>query len=240
MVSLNDEAEAFAGILTEIVNGTITTDARFVVTTLKDNPNLAWVFPEGSTLTERRIIPINSGLKSGQPIRLWLSTWFRVSLNDSGEHLAVQSSAFALVLDEKSNRPAVRVEYERDRGNEPDDSIPGAHRRSAAHVQIHGSSEELAYIQGLQGSGPLRTLDKFHIPVGGRRFRPTLEDFIEFLWSERLISPLKVGWQQVLSKHRSNWLSLQLRAAVRSDPATAIAQLEIMGYKVDQSAIGKN
>jgi len=240
VVSLNDEAEEFAEVLTEIVNGTITTNARFVVTSFKDRPNLAWVFPKGSTLAKRLTIPINSGLKSDQSTRLWLGTWFQVSLNDSRGYLSVQSSAFALTLNEETGRPAIRVEYERDRGNEPDDSTPGRHRRSAAHVQIHGSSEELAYIQGLQGTRTLRTLDKFHISVGGRRFRPTLEDFIEFLWSERLIGPLHDGWQQVLAKHRSNWLILQLRAAVRSDPNTAIAQLEAMGYKMDSSPNGNN
>ncbi|MHB1089846.1 MAG: hypothetical protein ACYC06_00305 [Ilumatobacteraceae bacterium] len=240
MVSLNVAAEAFAGILTEVVNGTVTSDARFVVTLFKDHPNLAWVFPEGSTPGKRLTIPVNSGLKSDQPIRLSLDTRFQVRLDDFREHLAVQSSVFALVLDEKSKRPAVRVKYDRDRGSEPDDSTPGLHRRSAAHVQIHGSSEELAYIQGLHGNEPLRTLDKFHIPVGGRRFRPTLEDFIEFLWSERLIGPLHVGWQQVLAQHRSNWLDLQLRTAVRGNPTTAIAQLEAMGYKLNSPPNGNN
>lgn len=240
MASLNVAAETFAGILTEVVNGTVTRGARFVVTPFKDRPNLAWVFPEGSIPAKRLTIPINSGLKSDQPTRLSLDTWFQVRLDDPREHLAVQSSVFALVMDEKSKRPAVRVEYDRDRGNEPDDATPGLHRRSAAHVQIHGSSEELAYIQGLHGSEPLRTLDKFHIPVGGRRFRPTLEDFIEFLWSERLIGPLHDGWQQVLARHRSNWLDLQLRAAVRGDPATAIAQLEVMGYKVNPPPSGNH
>jgi hypothetical protein len=124
------------------------------------------------------------------------------------------------------------VEYERDKGNEPDDAVPGRHRRSAAHVQIHGSSEELAYIQGLYGSRPLRGLASFHIPVGGRRFRPTLEDFIEFLWAERLIPTVHDGWQDVLQHHRTEWLRRQLRAAVRSDPSTAVAQLEVMGYTV--------
>lgn len=232
MVSLNSAAETFAAILTAVVNGTVNRDARFVVTPLKEDQNLVWIFAEGSTPARRLDIPIVAGLKRGQPVRLWLGTSFQVRLDDSREHLAVQSSIFALIIDEKSQRPAVRVEYDRDRGNEPDDATPGAHRRSAAHVQIHGSSEELAYIQGLQGSEPLRGLEKFHIPVGGRRFRPSLEDFIEFLWTERLIGPLHNGWQEVLAKHRSHWLDLQLQAAVRGDPATAIAQLEAMGYKI--------
>ncbi len=235
MVNLNSAAAAFAAILTAVVNGTVNRDARFVVTPLKDDPNLVWIFAEGSTPANRLDVPIVAGLKRGQPVRLWLGTSFQVCLNDSREHPSVQSSVFALVIGEKSKRPAVRVEYERGRGNEPDDATAGVHRRSAAHVQIHGSSEELAYIQGLQGGEPLRGLEKFHIPVGGRRFRPSLEDFIEFLWAERLIGPLHNGWQEVLAKHRSHWLDLQLQAAVRSDPITAIAQLEAMGYMLSPS-----
>lgn len=235
MIGLNSAAEAFAAILTKVVNGTVTSGARFVVVPLTDDPNLVWIFAEGSTPTKRLDFPINVGLNLDQPVRLWLRTWFQVRLDDARDHLAVQSSVFALVIDEKYKRPTVRVEYDRGRGNEPDDAIPGAHRRSAAHVQIHGSSEELAYIQGLQGDRPLRGLDKFHIPVGGRRFRPSLEDFIEFLWAERLVGSLHNGWQEVLIKHRSHWLDLQLRAAVRGDPTTAIAQLEAMGYKLSSS-----
>ena len=93
---------------------------------------------------------------------------------------------FALVIDEATARPAVRLEYDRDFGSEPDDTRLGVHRRSAAHVQIHGASEELAYAQAVSGLR-LRRLEMFHIPVGGRRFRPTLEDFIEFLHAEKLI-----------------------------------------------------
>ncbi len=232
MANLTEAAEVFAEILTDVVNGTVSTGARFVVTPFDGPTELAWVYPEGSTPANVSLIPIVAGLAPDQPARLWLRTSFQVRLDDSREHLAVVRSVFALVIDQGSKRPAVRVEYDRDQGNEPDDAIPARHRRSAAHVQIHGSSEELAYVQGLNGSQPLRGLEKFHIPVGGRRFRPSLEDFVEFLWTERLVPGLHDGWQEVLTRHRSNWLTLQLRAAVRGDPATAARQLQSMGYTI--------
>lgn len=59
-----------------------------------------------------------------------------------------------------------------------------------------------------------------------------MEDFIEFLWTERLIPAMHSGWEAVVTQHRSNWLALQLRAAVRNDPAVAVEQLETMGYSV--------
>jgi hypothetical protein len=236
VVTLTDAAEGFAAILTEVVNGTVATGVQFVVTPFQGPTSLAWVYPEGSTPASLELVPISAGLKDGQAPRLWLRTSFQVRLDASGEHLAVRQSVFALVIDEKTTRPAIRVEYDRDQGSEPDDAVPGRHRRSAAHVQIHGASEELAYVQGLNGDTPMRGLERFHIPVGGRRFRPSLEDFIEFLWAERLIPAMHDGWPDVLSRHRSNWLALQLRAAVRNDPTAAAAQLESMGYSITPPA----
>lgn len=125
------------------VNGTVSTGARFVVAPFDGRTELAWVYPEGSTPPTVSLISIVAGLAPDQPTRLWLRTSFQVRLDDSREHLAVVRSVFALVIDQGSKRPAVRVEYDRDQGNEPDDATPARHRRSAAHVQIRGSSEDL-------------------------------------------------------------------------------------------------
>lgn len=225
-------------MLTEVVNGTVSTQVEFVVTPFEGPTRLAWVYPHGSTPARTALIPITSGLTDGQEARLWLRTAFQVRMGAEGEYLAVQQSVFALVIDQRSMRPAIRVEYDREKGSEPDDAVLGRHRRSAAHVQIHGASEELAYVQGLNGEVGIRGLEKFHIPVGGRRFRPSLEDFLEFLWAERLIPAMHDGWDDVLVRHRSNWLALQLRAAVRNDPGSAIAQLEAMGYSIGPPADG--
>jgi hypothetical protein len=232
MTELLEAAEEFATTLTEVVNGTVTSNARYLVTPFDEPAEVAWVFPEGSTPARVALLPISAGLPAGAPRQLWLRASFQVRMDSAGDHLAVEQSVFALVIDERSKRPVVRMEYERGRGSEPDDTSLGRHRRNAAHVQIHGSSEPLAYIQGLHGHSELRDLSKFHVPVGGRRFRPSLEDFIEFLWSERLIPGLHEGWKDVIGKHRARWLNLQLRAAVRNDPASAINQLETMGYEV--------
>jgi hypothetical protein len=56
--------------------------------------------------------------------------------------------------------------------------------------------------------------------VGGRRYRPTLEDVIEFLVIENL-ADARDGWADVLACHRKAWERLQLSAAIRADPGTA-------------------
>jgi hypothetical protein len=101
-------------------------------------------------------------------------------------------------------------------------------------VQIHGSSPELAAVRAIR-QRPLLPLDELHIPVGGRRFRPSLEDFIEFLAVHDLID-VHDGYRAVIARHRVDWLRLQLQAAVRNDPDAAIEQLHRMGYDVNRRA----
>ena len=49
MADLTESAEAFAKILTEVVNGTVSSGVRFVVTPFQGPTELAWVYPDGST-----------------------------------------------------------------------------------------------------------------------------------------------------------------------------------------------
>jgi hypothetical protein len=96
-----------------------------------------------------------------------------VKLEEPYPYLTVQTSVFALAVAERDGNPAVRIEFDRDRGYEPEDTKQQGHKRSAAHVQIHGVSAEISYLQGRQKAGKLNPLQDFHFPVGGRRFRPS-------------------------------------------------------------------
>jgi hypothetical protein len=63
-------------------------------------------------------------------------------------------------------------------------------------------------------------LSRLHLPVGGRRYRPTLEDVIEFLVTEKLAEP-RDGWRAVVDAQRCHWETIQLKAAVRRNPQAA-------------------
>lgn len=226
MTSLAEQARSFAATLTELVNGTVSNDVQFV-TTLLDDDRTAWVAPYGSEkVTKPALIPLT--VRGVEP-RLWLAAQFTTRLDDEGEHLSVASSKFALCVDHATSNSLIRVEYERGKGHEPGGSA--RHRRPAAHVQVHGSSTQLGHAQALAGSR-YRPLEKLHFPVGGRRFRPSLEDFIEFLYDEGLLPATHEGWRDVLDRTRGDYLFRQLRAAVRRDGATAADQLRTMGYEV--------
>lgn len=224
--SLEDQARSFAEVLTTLVNGTVTVDAEFHVTQLADQPPAAWIAPAGSELFRPKPIPLSA---DGSDARLWLAAHFAIRLDEEGEYLSVQSSRFALCVTQITKNSLLRIEYERGKGHEPDAITD--HSRPAAHLHLHGSSTQLGHAQALAGS-EYKSLESIHFPVGGRRFRPSLEDFIEFLYNEDLLPSVHPRWREVLQSTRSGYLDGQLRAAVRRNPDVASAQLTSMGYVV--------
>ncbi len=70
-----------------------------------------------------------------------------------------------------------------------------------------------------------------HIPVGGTRYRPCLEDFLEMLLREFNFDACP-GWEAAVRSGRRRWRLLQTRAVVRDSPDTAAAVLGSLGYTV--------
>ncbi|MER6534343.1 hypothetical protein ABT215_11130 [Streptomyces sp900105755] len=125
--------------------------------------------------------------------------------------------------------PLIRFEYVR-RSKEP----PGA------HIQVHAHRDEMAYLLRLADAGRPRQgfrrrrlprLSEMHLPVGGHRLRPALEDVLLFLKREFAIDT-EQGWRTVLDEHLVNWRKIQLMSAVRDAPEAAAEVLRTMGYEV--------
>jgi hypothetical protein len=154
---------------------------------------------------------------------------YTVDLDPNSHHLRVKTSQASVTLIQENQRPLIRLEYERGQGIEPGELALRAHTRHAAHVQIHGTSADLSYIWGLNGRHTKRTLEALHIPVGGRRYRPSIEDFIEFLYLEKLVTGLKPGGQDAIDEGRLRWFEIQLASTIRSNPEFAIQTLKSMG-----------
>ena len=72
---------------------------------------------------------------------------------------------------------------------------------------------------------PGRPLGALHFPVGGKRFRPCLEDVIEFLAVERIVQK-KDGYEKLLEAGRERFRRNQLMAAMRRDPETVDRSIE--------------
>lgn len=171
MFDLAVEAADFADRLMKLLNGTVATNAVLQVTRFEDDDVAFITTPKG---IKGSVIPLSLSKDVAERSRagLWLRIEFRVAPDSEGEHLRVNRSLVGLCVNPKTGQCAMRVEYDRDYDTAP-----------AAHLNVAGESTMLGYAFATAGSKP-KPLEKVHFPNGGKRFRPSVEDFIEFLAQE--------------------------------------------------------
>jgi hypothetical protein len=98
-------------------------------------------------------------------------------IDSFGQWLAVEQSTYCLYA-KLDRAPVLRIDYRRDMNKAP-----------AAHVQVHGHRGALSHLLSQAGHPTPHDMASLHIPVGGARFRPCLEDFIQFLITECRFDP---------------------------------------------------
>ncbi|WP_460744453.1 hypothetical protein [Mariniluteicoccus endophyticus] len=167
-------------------------------------------------------------LAGGKQI-LSLQLLYKLTRDRTDEHLRVVESQLR-VMPVPGRRPVFRYEYDREKesGTQP-----------AAHIQVHGNHPELQELMLGAGRGTTRSSERsgvpditdLHFPVGGTRFRPCVEDLVEFLIHEFRIEPSieRNSALQKLAEGRARWREKQLRSAVRDAPWVArevLASLE--------------
>jgi hypothetical protein len=213
---LDVEARRFAGELADLLNGTITTGLR-VGAILRPEELAAYVGygVSRSSGVIPSLIPVTLG---GTP-SCWLSLSVRLQMDPEGHYLTVATSEVGLHLASDRSQQVLRYDYDRT----PSDD----YRYPPAHLHAYGSNHALhGWMAGRRPSNA--EFFKLHLPVGGRRYRPCLEDLIEMLIVERLVEH-RSGWQVPLNASRERWYQLQLKAAVRRDPEAAMDVLKEMG-----------
>ncbi len=138
-------------------------------------------------------------------------------LDESGRYLAVVSSFIGIYATDRDRSCLCHFDYERDKtGGYPE-----------AHLQVLGESPALA---AWGGRFHKKELGRLHLPVGGRRYRPALEDVIEFLIVEKL-ADARSGWTDPIEQERREYFRIQLRAAIRRDPETAREAVRDLGLQ---------
>jgi hypothetical protein len=141
-------------------------------------------------------------------------------LDSVGRYLAVERSSFGL-LATLDRTPVLRIDYRRD-----------MHTAPAAHIQVHAHRGALSHLLSRAGHAFPHDMSALHIPVGGARFRPCLEDFIQFLIAECKFDSLP-GWQHCVEAGRERWRRRQAAAVTRDMPEEAARVLRELGYKVE-------
>ena len=168
-----------------------------------------------SDLSAIGMIPLSLGRKTPH---LYLGLLYKMVADDPGRYPMIRSSVMYLSPDSDGSGELLHYDYERNKS----DDYP------EAHLQVCATSEE--WERAMRSYGPKgRPLKKLHLPVGGRRFRPAVEDLIEFLVTEQLADG-RSGWKKHVEQGRKGFEERQLRAAVRRHPEIAIAILQDEGH----------
>ncbi|MFJ5151401.1 hypothetical protein ACIQCF_07395 [Streptomyces sp. NPDC088353] len=202
---LRDRANRFAKEIQTLLNGSIASHVQIKAVALSKGDDR--LFTLGHLLNKGSLTAQRFRLKPRAPgAELWMDVSFQLRLDAEREHLMVQQSFFGVFGSENAKRGLFHYDYERDKA----DGYPDA------HLQVYGDSDLfLALNDPRVDSG--RSLAQLHFPVGGKRFRPCLEDVIEFLIVERLVEA-RDGYEKVLEAGREGFRRNQLLAAMRRDP----------------------
>jgi hypothetical protein len=155
-----------------------------------------------------------------------LGIYYRCVPDQSRSYLAVRRSQFE-VHSLQEGTPLLRFDYAYD-----------AHSVPAAHWNVHAERGATSVLLTRCNPKHQGLLSKVHLPVGGTRYRPCLEDFLEMLIVEFNIDT-RPGWKKAVQAGRERWRTYQTKAIVRDSPAVAADVLRQLGYRVEEPSDGE-
>lgn len=148
-----------------------------------------------------------------------LSFNFHCELDHIERYLRVEQSQFFLRWGNTKD-PLLRLHFQRSPQSKP-----------TCHWHVHAERGAFSALLAAGSARNPHTLAGLHLPVGGARFRPCLEDFLELLIEEVGIDHAEHG-REAIREGRERWRRIQLAAMVRDAPEQAVATLREMGYEV--------
>ena len=152
---------------------------------------------------------------------------YEVFLDSETGSLTVNESTFSVTRGAKNSEPLARWDYIRS----PRSNIP------CAHIQVHAHRDEWTHALLLGGHHSRRSRRRIkneartpriadvHFPVGGRRFRPCLEEILLFVIDE-FGAQCTPEARATLEQGMREWEENQLKAVVRDNRANVLQALE--------------
>lgn len=172
-------------------------------------------------------------LQVDQQTRMRLEIDMRLTPDSRGQWLKVSQSTYAIVPEGKGT-PFFRYDY-----------VSQATSVPQAHINIHAHRDDLIVALLANGKSPraknrrrafiergdLPRVSSFHFPVGGPRFRPSLEDILEVAIEEFGLDH-STKYRDALAAGRRKFRERQLTASIRDSTDIATKTLESLGFTV--------
>jgi hypothetical protein len=201
---LGRQADSFAETLQRLLNSTVCDGVT--ISAYIESPTRI-IVGHGLSRSNFETKPVRLAIGRAR-VAGWLDISYRLCMDPENQYMTVVSSFVGIYATEDLTTALGHYDYERDK----------SHGYPEAHLQVDAESAALSSWRLTDGSS--KELVDLHFPVGGRRYRPALEDIIEFLVVEKLAKP-RAGWESALRQSRDQFRRRQLRAAIRRDLETA-------------------
>lgn len=221
---LSEESASFAQAVQDMLDAVLPADpaADIEHRRLKVLQQDPWYVIRPGTQTKLGAIHLLSGGKHVAN----LSLTFKCGPDRASRYLAVRKSSFQLQwLGE--GPPLMRLDFDHK-----------AHSVPVAHWNVHAERGATSVLLAKCNPKHVGLLSKVHLPVGGTRYRPCLEDFLEMIIKEFHFDTM-AKWQEAVHAGRESWRIKQAKSIVRDLPdiAAQILQNEL-GYAITPPADG--
>lgn len=196
-----------------------------VVSVTTPKSNRYWVRPDNAALSNRIPLYVDSEHLADLTVEMYLG----MDRHDQYLKTVLSKMAVHSTLD---RQPLIRLEFD-----------AGMHTAPIVHWHVHAERGALSHL--LARSHAVRPgqvvaphqMSSLHIPVGGERFRPCLEDLLQFLIEECGIDSLP-SWRDAVNSGRERWRRRQIRTVARDAPAEVASVLRDLGWEVSEPTTG--
>jgi hypothetical protein len=213
------QAQGFAARIQDLLDDVLPGSRRIAAT----------VRPERGRVSVQAVgadgLPTTVPIRVGGEVLAEITVSFLCGLDWTSTYLKVEQSKFGVNLT-RDRHPLARLEFDGKNSTAP-----------TAHWHFHGERREFTQLLSAARQSGSRTarapdrLSALHFPVGGERWRPCLEDFLQFL-VEECGADANEGWREAVSDGREIWRRMQMRALVRDLQVESAERLRQLGWTV--------
>lgn len=231
--TLKEQAEAFALELNLLMSKVFGSGKNKFSVLTQDGTNRASIATWTKVDEIDQTAPIIVGFKGRRKTpKIHLYIEFDCDWSSESSYLSVVRSTMSMKI-EGNNNPLFRYDFDKQKTGD----LP------TAYLHVHAHRDEISWLllqsaanrpKARRRKGKMPLLSEIHFPLGGERFRPCLEDFLEFSILEFGLS-VKPTALKALGEGRLRWRHTQLRAAISDYPEIAADAFCKYGWKVEST-----